>query len=240
MPPADPGEVLVRLSGVSKGYRGLRPLRIAELDVRVGQSVAIVGLDQVMAEVLVDLITGATLPDAGDVVALGRNTAEIEDPETWLATLDGFGLLTDRAVLVEQFSVEQNLALPLSLLLDDIHPEIQVQVASLAEEIGLGTGGLARPAGALSQVERLRVRLGRALALGPRVLIAEHPSASLSPTESQEFAADVARIAAARGLASVVITADHAFARSVTSDVRVHDPSTGGLRPSSGWRRLFS
>lgn len=238
--PAPDTDVLVRLRAVSKDYRGLRPLRIAELDLPAGRSVALVGLDQVMAEVLVDLITGAIVPDAGEVSVFGRPTTAIPDPEAWLTTLDGFGLLTGRAVLVEQFSVEQNLAMPFSLRLNDIHPDTRVQVADLAEEIGMGRDGLGRLAAELTPVERMRVRLGRALALGPRVLLAEHPNATLSAEEGARFATDVARIVKERGLASAVVTADLAFARKVAPEVLVLDPPSGALRPSSGWRRLFS
>jgi ABC-type transporter Mla maintaining outer membrane lipid asymmetry ATPase subunit MlaF len=235
-----PGDVLVRLRAVTKDYRGLRPLRVADLELRAGRSVALVGFDQVMAEVLVDLITGAIVPDSGEVEAFGRATSDIEDPEAWFATLDGFGLLTDRAVLVEQFTVEQNLAMPMSLRLEDIPEGVRARVARLAEEVGLDAGRLERPAGELSPEERARVRLGRALALDPRVLLAEHPNATLSTTESERFATDVARVASARRLAIAVLTADRRFATRVASEVLALDPSTGVLRPVSGWRRFLS
>jgi len=233
-------ETVVRLRGVVKRYGGLRPLRIAELDVRAGESLALVGLDAGMAEALVDLITGAVLPDSGEAVAFGRSTAEIPDPDAWMQALDGFGLLTDRAVLVEQFSVEQNLALPLTLELTSITGELRERAAALAAEVELGDADLSRPAAGLSAAERARVRLARAIALEPRVLLAEHPSASLSPDEREPFAALVARVVAARGLASLIVTSDVRFARAVAGDVRVHEPATGALTRLSGWRRWFS
>ncbi len=141
-------DVLLRLRGVSKDYRSLRPLRIAELDLPPGRSLALLGFDQTMAEVLVDLITGAILPDSGEVVAFGQHTSSIADPGSWLTTLDQFGLFTDRAVLVEQFTVEQNLALPLSITVEDMTPEIRARVAELASEIGLANE-LRRQAGVL-------------------------------------------------------------------------------------------
>ena len=63
-------DTLIRLRGVSKDYRSLRPLRIAELDLPPGRSLALLGFDQMMAEVFVDLITGAILPDTGEVIRL--------------------------------------------------------------------------------------------------------------------------------------------------------------------------
>ena len=236
MPSAD---VLIRLRGVSKDYRSLRPLRIAELDVTPGRSLALVGFDQMMAEVFVDLITGAILPDSGEVIAFGRPTSAIPDPNGWLATLDQFGLLTDRAVLVEQFTVEQNLALPLSISVEEMSPDVRARVADLATEVGLGNE-LQRQAGVLGAAARARIRLGRAIAFAPKVLVAEHPNATLSADDAATFAADIARIVEARAIASLVLTADHAFARAVAKDVLVLEPATGALKPASGWRRWFS
>jgi ABC-type sulfate/molybdate transport systems ATPase subunit len=232
-------DVLLRLRGVSKDYRSLRPLRIAELDLPPGRSLALLGFDQTMAEVLVDLITGAILPDSGEIVAFGQHTSSIADPGSWLTTLDQFGLFTDRAVLVEQFTVEQNLALPLSITVEDMTPEIRARVAELASEIGLANE-LRRQAGVLEPALRVRIRLGRALALAPRVLVAEHPNATLSAQEASALGTDMARIIETRGIASIVLTADQSFARAVSKEILVLEPATGALKPASSWRRWFS
>ena len=232
-------DVLLRLRGVSKDYRSLRPLRIAELDLPPGRSLALLGFDQTMAEVLVDLITGAILPDSGEIVAFGQHTSSIADPGSWLTTLDQFGLFTDRAVLVEQFTVEQNLALPLSITVEDMTPEIRSRVAELASEIGLANE-LRRQAGVLEPALRARIRLGRALALAPRVLVAEHPNATLSAQEASALGTDMARIIETRGIASIVLTADQSFARAVSKEILVLEPATGALKPASSWRRWFS
>ena len=232
-------DVLLRLRGVSKDYRSLRPLRIAELDLPPGRSLALLGFDQTMAEVLVDLMTGAILPDSGEIVAFGQHTSSIVDPGSWLTTLDQFGLFTDRAVLVEQFTVEQNLALPLSITVEDMTPEIRARVAELASEIGLANE-LRRQAGVLEPALRARIRLGRALALAPRVLVAEHPNATLSAQEASALGTDMARIIETRGIASIVLTADESFARAVSKEILVLEPATGALKPASSWRRWFS
>ena len=232
-------DVLVRVRGVTKDYRTLRPLRIAELDVPPGRSLALLGFDQAMAEILVDLITGAILPDSGEVIAFGKATSAIAGPDAWLTTLDLFGLLTDRAVLVEQFTVEQNLALPMSITVEDMSADVRTRVAELAQEIGLANE-LQRQAGVLAPPQRARIRLGRALALAPQVLIAEHPNATLSREDASAFAADIARIVDARKIASVIVTADHDFAHKVAREVLTLEPATGVLKPASGWRRWFS
>jgi len=70
---------VLELSDVSKEYRGLRPLRIARLLVAATDQIAIVGLDRAAAEVFVNLVTGTTLPDVGEVRLFGRPTTAIAD-----------------------------------------------------------------------------------------------------------------------------------------------------------------
>jgi ABC-type transporter Mla maintaining outer membrane lipid asymmetry ATPase subunit MlaF len=233
-------EPLVRLRQVTKDYHGLRPLRVEALELHEGHALALLGFDHVMAEILVDLITGAIVPDSGEVSIFGRPTTSIVDRAAWFQTLDQFGLLTERAVLVEQLTVEQNLAIPLSLALDDLPPDVRARVASLATEIGFTSSDLSKPAGGLAPTERLRVRLGRALAMGPKVLLAEHPNATLAQDEATRFGADLRRIIQDRGLAVLVLTADQDFARTAADEVLVLEPATGALKPASGWRRWFA
>lgn len=228
-------ERLVELRGVSKDYRGLRPLRVASLQLREGESLVLLGFDQVTAELLVNLVTGAILPDAGEVIVMGRVTSSITHADDWVQTLDQFGLLSERAVVLDQLTAEQNLALPLSLELDQLPTEIRSRVGHLAHQVGLDDENLQKPLYALSPLMRLRVRLGRALALNPRVLLAEHPNATLPREDAATFAADLSRVAAARRLALLVMTADQGFARAVAGQVLTLQPATGELK-RGGWR----
>jgi ABC-type transporter Mla maintaining outer membrane lipid asymmetry ATPase subunit MlaF len=230
---------LIELRGVTKDYRGLRPLRISAFTLYEGESVALLGLDQVTAEILVNLVTGAVLPDSGDVTVLGRTTASIRHADDWVFTLDQFGLLSERAVLLDQLTAEQNLAMPLSLELDELPDQVRSGVRRLADEIGLSDAHLRTPMSELSVPLRLRVRLGRALALNPRVLIGEHPNASLAPADVPSFAAHLSRVVAGRRIASLVITADPDFARGVTDQVLTLQPATGELKRAGSWRRWF-
>ena len=234
------GELLVELIGVSKDYRALRPLRIQRLELRAGESIALLGLDAAMAEVLVNLITGAQLPDAGEVRVFGRSTESITAVDEWVTGLDQFGLISDRAVLVEQFTAEQNLALPLSLDIEVMPPPIREEARRLASEVGLSVDRMALPTSALTPTDQLRLRLGRALALRPRVLLAEHPNALLTREESPGFARDFRRISRDRGLAALLITADAGFAGAGADTVLELQPATGAMKRRSGLRRWLS
>jgi ABC-type transporter Mla maintaining outer membrane lipid asymmetry ATPase subunit MlaF len=233
------GDVIVSLREVTKDYRGLRPLRIERLELRAGVTLALLGFDRASAEVLVDLITAAILPDAGDVDIFGKPTRSIADPGTWLRELDQFGILSERAILLDQLTVEQNLALPYTIEIDDLSPTLRADIRQVAAEVGLAPSELGQPVAALGLLARSRIRLGKALALNPKVLLAEHPNAPLPPGDVPTFAADLSRIASARELALLVLTADAIFARAVAEQVLTLQPSTGALEPSSGWRSWF-
>lgn len=228
-------EVVLALRDVAKDYHGLRPLRVRALELHAEESIALVGFDRVAAEVLVNLVTGAALPDSGDVVAFGTSTKSINDARAWLAAMDRFGILSERVALLEAFSLEQNLALPFSLEIDSIPADVQTQVRRLADEVGIEEAEMARPVGALGAEVLQRARLAKAIALGPRLLLAEHPNAALSPAHTSGFAADLAAIVRRRRMAMVVMTADHAFARAVSDRVLIVRPATGELTPRRGW-----
>jgi predicted ABC-type transport system involved in lysophospholipase L1 biosynthesis ATPase subunit len=229
---------VLELSGVVKDYRGLRPLRIEHLIVGAGERVALLGFDQAMAEVFINLVTGATLPDKGVVAAFGRSTADIADAADWLAAVDRFGIVSERAVLLDQLSGLQNLAMPFTVDIEPPPPDVAERARKLAREVGLSDAGDHHPIAALDAAARLRIRLGRAIALDPSVLLIEHASAGLSPAAAAAFGADAQAVASHRGAALVALTADRAFARAVASRVLTLEPATGGLK-EQGTRRWF-
>lgn len=230
------GDLLVSLRGVTKDYHGLRPLRVERLDLREGESVAIVGLDRAGAEVLVDLITAASLPDSGEIEIFGNSTRSISG-SGWFQALDHFGIVSERAVLLEALTVEQNLALPLSLELNELPLSVRQRVEEIAATVAIPPMEVSQPLARLEALGRFKVRLGRALALKPRILLAEHPNASVRADEVPHVAAQLARLFKEANLTGLVLTADPIFASAVAKHVLILDPKTGNLKGSAVWRR---
>jgi D-xylose transport system ATP-binding protein len=229
----------IRLRDVEKDYRALRPLRVRELDVREGESIALLGFDRAAAEVFVNLLTAATVPDRGRIEIFGRPTVDIQDAATWLSSLDCFGIVTERQLLLDNMTVEENLTMPLTMALHDVDSAVRTKVAAVAEEVGLSSDQLRQPVATLSAGFKLRVRLGRALAPGPRILLSEHPNASLDVGDVGRFADEYAQLVSQRGIVSVVLTADDAFASRVAPRILTLQPATGEFKPLSTWRRVF-
>lgn len=230
---------LVSIRGVRKDYQALRPLRVQSLEVRRGAVLSLMGLDAEAAEMLVGLLTGAVLPDEGEIHLFGQSTRAVTDSEAWLAMLDEVGIVTERAVLIAQFSVEQNIAIPFTLQVDPVAEDVQPRVRQLAEEAGLAAADLPRRVAESPPELIARVHLARALALGPALLIAEHPSASLPREAVAGYARDLARIAWGREMAVLALTADRVFAGALGGETLTHEPATGALRAASIWRKIF-
>ena len=229
---------VLEFAGISKDYHGLRPLRIAGLRVDAADQIAMLGFDQAMAEMFVNLATGATLPDAGEVTVFGRATKSISDSTDWLATVDRFGIVSERAVLLDALTVIQNLAMPFTLEIEPPPDDVRGRAEALAREAGLAEAAWTKPVGELDASGRMRVRLGRAIALDPAILLLEHASATLDRDQVAALAADLRSIAARRGIALVAVTVDAAFAGAVAPRVLTLEPATGKLKePRRGWFR---
>jgi ABC-type lipoprotein export system ATPase subunit len=222
---------VLRMSRVRKQYNALRPLRINELTIGPGERVALAGLDAGAAEVLVNLVTGASVPDEGDVHVAGRSTAAIADGDDWLASLDRFGIVSPRAVLLDAVTLLQNLAMPLTLQIDPVPPAAAATAASLAREAGIDNEWLDRPVAALAGDVRMRAHLVRAVVLGPALLILEHPTATLAKGQGRAFGEAVARVASARSLATLMISGDEEFTEAAASRRLVLQPASGDLKP---------
>jgi ABC-type transporter Mla maintaining outer membrane lipid asymmetry ATPase subunit MlaF len=233
---------VLEISGVTKAYAGLRPLRIRSLRMAVAERVAIVGLDAGAAEVLVNLVTGAGLPDAGVVRVLGQQTAEITDGDAWLATLDRFGIVSDRAVMLEGATLAQNLAMPFTLEIEPVPADVRERVNALARDCGIAgdrAGWLDRPAGEAPPEVRLRAHLARGVALEPSLLLLEHPTAAVPEPARAGLADDIVRVTDARRLAALVMTQDQPFAARVAHRTLTLNGATGELAPLRTSKKWF-
>src|SRR5207237_9781782 len=119
----------------------------------------LIGLDLPAAETFVNLITGAVLPDKGEVITLGRRTSAIADSDAWLAFVEQFGFVSDRIALLDALTAAQNLAIPFTLEIDPIPVDVLSRVRTLATEVGIAPVELATRVGEGSQSLRARVRL---------------------------------------------------------------------------------
>jgi ABC-type transporter Mla maintaining outer membrane lipid asymmetry ATPase subunit MlaF len=227
---------LIDVRGVGKNYGGLRPLRLKALSVQPGDRVALLGVDAGTAEILVNLLTGATLPDEGEIRLFGRPTSSILNADDWLTMLDRIGMVSPRAMLAEELSLAQSIAMAFTLSLDPIPDPVLADVRRLAGDAGIAAADLQSRVSDAAPIVKARCRLARAMATAPAVLVLEHANA-LVPGEAVGFGREVAALARSKGVALIALTADEAFADAVAERVFALVGSTGELKPRGRWRR---
>ena len=229
---------VLRFTRVTKAFGGLRPLRIAELTVGEGDRVALVGLDGPAAEVFVNLLTGASLPDEGGVELFSTGTDQIESADQWLALLEGLGMVSVRAVLLDDLTVAQNIATAFTLSVDPVQDPVMTDVCRLAAEAGIPASHLEERVAEAAADVKARCHLAKALALNPKLLVLEHANA-LAPDGAEGIGRTIAAVAKARAMSVLVLTTDEAFAHRAADRVLRVSPATGDVTNRSGWRRFM-
>jgi ABC-type transporter Mla maintaining outer membrane lipid asymmetry ATPase subunit MlaF len=225
----------LQLRDVEKQYGALRPLRVRDLRIQSGSRATLIGLDLPAAETFVNLVTGAVLPERGEVVTLGQRTSAIVDSDVWLKFVEQFGFVSDRIALLDAMTVAQNLAIPFSLEIDPIPMDVMARLKVLAAEVGIAESELAVGVGDATRSLRAKVRLARALALDPRVVVLEHPTATLPPEETKSYAAMLSGIWKRRGLTLLALSMDEKFGKALGGRLLVWRPATGEFKERRGW-----
>lgn len=232
---------LITIDGLVKSTLS-PPLRVSRLAVAATDRMVLTGLSHEAAEIFVHLVTGAALPDEGRILIDGLDTREIATDADWLRSLDQFGLVSERAVLIDALTVEANLALPLTVSINPVAEPVRAEVRRLAAEVGLDPSRLDAQTGTLTTEERVRVRLARALAPRPRLLLLEHPTRTLDrPEAAVAFGQALVHASDSRQVGWLAISDDERFARA-TGGRRVRvDPARGTVRSArpQWFRRLF-
>lgn len=228
---------VLEIRGVVKQYSGLRPLRIRELTIAAGERVSMGGLDAGVGELVVNLVTGASLPDQGEVRVFGQRTADIPDGDAWLVLLERFGIVSGRGVLLEGSTLLQNLAMPFTLAIDPVPGDVAARVEALAIECNIDPAcWLGMRTGELQPDVRVLAHLARALALGPDLVVVEHPTADVPPAAHGDLASAIAGACDRRRVAALVLTNDEPFAKAVAPRNLKLDGATGQLKPlKKGW-----
>ena len=222
------GAPLLSLRGLTRRFGGLTAVDGIDLDLGQGELVSIIGPNGAGKTTLFNLVTGLDRPDEGEVRLDGKNITGLA-PEK----LAGIGIARTFQLgrVFGNLSVMDNVLIGAHARLHAVKPAIpligpllELGLALLrpssvkAEEEGLreevrrilarfGERLLPRidqPAYSLSYANRRRVEIARALALKPRLLLLDEPTAGMNPTETAEMQALIAELKA-EGLTILLI-----------------------------------
>ena len=174
---------LLKARGVGKSFAGTAALTDVDLDLRGGEMLALVGANGAGKSTLVKIVCGALRPDHGTVEVAGRPVAFRSVADAMAA---GIAVAHQQVTIIGPLTGAENIMLgrePLRRGLID-GPALRAEARTLADRFGVAID-LGRECSDLGLGERKILDILKALAHGPRVLILDEPTASLTMAESQ-------------------------------------------------------
>ncbi|MEQ8764883.1 MAG: ABC transporter ATP-binding protein [Planctomycetota bacterium] len=200
---------LVELDGIAFTYPGGEfSLRFPHLKLQPGERVACIGPSGSGKTTLVNLIAGIALPSTGRVRVGDDELTELSDAQRRARRIAKVGLVFQQLELLHYLSALDNILLPFRVSELPLTQEVRERARSLAVAMGLERL-LGRPPGRLSQGERQRVALCRALVTRPELILGDEPTGNLDPDTATRILDLLFEQAERSGAALLMVTHDH-------------------------------
>lgn len=183
-------------------------LAVAALAVAAGERIAVTGASGSGKSTLLRLLAGILAPEAGRIHIAGTclQSLDADARRRLRARLMGFAFQGD--TLLDWLSATDNILYPLRLG----HGAVDAAARARAQALAAGfcvDGLLGRKPAALSQGERQRIALARALITRPALVLADEPTASLDPATAAAVLEALLRETTAAGATLILVTHDH-------------------------------
>ena len=160
-------------------------IEISELSVAAGERLAIVGPSGSGKTTLLSLIAGIAKPQRGTLSVCGHNVDQMNDQQRRQFRISEIGFVFQRFELVDYLNVRDNIALPYLINRSlKLTPQIRAKVNQLAQKMAI-QDLLRRHPNKLSQGEKQRVAICRALITSPQLILADEPTGNLDPANKQ-------------------------------------------------------
>jgi branched-chain amino acid transport system ATP-binding protein len=168
------------VQGVDAGYGAVRVLHGVSIEVREGETVALLGTNGNGKSTLIKCIMGMVQPDAGEIFLEtdGKRTSLIDRPTEDIVNL-GIALVPEGRRLFPKLTVEENLLL--GAYRTEARAHIGRNLAFCFEAFPVLRGRRKQLAGSMSGGEQQMLAIGRALMSSPRILLVDEPSVGLAP-----------------------------------------------------------
>jgi lipoprotein-releasing system ATP-binding protein len=217
-------EVMLSLRGIKKGYNyGLASevivLRGADLAVARGEVVALVAPSGAGKSTLLHIAGLLDVPDEGSVQLDGREMGGLADRARTEARRAEVGFIYQFHHLLPEFSALENVVIP--QLANGVAKAVaETRARDLLDRVGVAARAGHRPA-ALSGGEQQRVAFCRALANGPKLLLADEPTGNLDPGTSEQVFQVLLGLVRDTGLSALIATHNLELAARMDRVVRL-------------------
>jgi ABC-type lipoprotein export system ATPase subunit len=199
-------ENILECRGISKCFKSnseLTPvLKGVSFSVRRSSFVAITGKSGAGKTTLLGILNGSLRPDSGEVIIDGQCISSLCEKGRADFRLKNLGLVFQDNNLVDNFTVYENIALPLFGIRKKPDKE---KISSLCAELGI-EGFLGRYPSELSGGQQQRVAIARSLIIDPLIIFIDEPTGSLDAVVEKEVLGIFQKINRVRGVTIVAVT----------------------------------
>ncbi len=186
------------------GDKTLTVLNGADLDVRPGEIVGLIGPSGSGKSSLLHAAGLLEHPDEGRIVIEGRDCSDLSDRQRTRVRLATIGFVYQAHHLLAEFTALDNVALP-QMIAGRSRKAARARARDLLASLGLAERVDHQPA-QMSGGEQQRVAIARALANSPRLLLADEPTGNLDPQTSAAVFDSLYALARQEGVAALVAT----------------------------------
>ena len=217
-------DAMLVLDGITKGYNRGKPsevivLRGASLTVARGEVVALVAPSGAGKSTLLHIAGLLDVADEGAVQLDGRQMQGLSDRARTEARRGDVGFIYQFHHLLPEFSALENVVIP-QLANGVPKPQAEARARDLLGRVGVAARADHRPA-ALSGGEQQRVAVCRALANGPKLLLADEPTGNLDPATSDQVFGVLMALVRETGLSALIATHNMELAGRMDRIVRL-------------------
>ena len=221
----EPTDIVLSCRGLAKTYREgdlVTPVfEGLDLQVRRGETVAIVGASGAGKSTLLHLLGGLHAATSGEVEVEGRAMSSLGEKARGELRNRALGFVYQFHHLLPDFSAEENVMLP--QLVSGVHrPQAIQRARDLLGSLGLDHRLTHRPS-QLSGGEQQRVAVARALANKPLLVLADEPTGNLDEVTSDKVLAEFLSLVRGHGSAALVATHNERLAARMDRVVRIHE-----------------